>query len=53
MNTDLTLDVALSVGGAFVAQIGPIAPQVSFCCSIRPLSKKNYRAVFNKLGGGP
>ena len=32
---------ALAVGDSFAHQDGPIAPQVSFCCQIWPLSNKN------------
>ena len=40
------IKIAQAVGGSF-------APQVSCSCSFTPLSKKKYRVVPNKRGGGP
>ena len=44
---------ASAVGGSFVTQGGLIAPQVSFCCPIRPHSNKEFGMVLNKQGGCP
>ena len=44
---------ASAVGGSFAPHGGLIAPHVSFCLPIRPLSQRKYWVVLNKRGDGP